>query len=302
MKSVLHLFLCFIIFVMTHHTHAIAQTDPALSQMSQLEKTIFSHAFSSDTVDKRLTRLEHFVFGDTQNGTTADRLKAMTTALGPSHSASANNTTSKPAQEQLAYNSVPPAGIPTASDTTQANTDTSDPPAHYPHITTLEKQILGQTYESEGPAARLKRLELKAFGQVSETPDMSARTDALEEFAERRLKTRPFIPSRDMIAASDASDDAADAPPPEDPLASLPEPPPSTARTLSRVAWCEKHLFGKTFPDMHLLQRLHQLHSELNPNEKVKDIQLMDRLDSIVKEVVLKQHPAHPDDAQNKTH
>lgn len=295
MKSVLHLFLCFIVFVMTHFSHAHAQSDPSLAQMSQLETTIFSHSFNSDPVDKRLTRLEHFVFGDTKEGTTSDRLKAMTTALGVAH-ASAPPTSSAvskvPQNQKMAYNSTPPAQTPAVSDMTAP----SDPPAQYPHITALEKQILGQTYESEGLQTRLKRLETKAFGAESENPDMSARTDALEDYAERRLKTRPFIPSRDMVAAAEAADAPDDAPPPEDPLASLPTPPPSTARTLSRVAWCEKHLFGKTFPEMHLLQRLHQLNAELFPKDHEKDIQLMDRLDVIVKAVVLKQHPPHPDD------
>ncbi len=290
MKSVLHLLFCFIIVLMTHFTHAHAQTDPSLAQMSKLETTIFSHSFGSDPLDKRLTRLEHFVFGDTKDGTTADRLKAMETVLGPSHSGN-SGVAKTPQNQQLAYNPTPPGEVPIVSDMT-------DPPAQYPHITTLEKQILGQTYESEGPSARLKRLELKAFGAPSESPDMSARTDALEDYAERRLKTKPFIPSQDMVRAVEAPDygDAGDAPPPEDPLASQPEPPPSSARTLSRVAWCEKHLFGKTFPEMHLLPRLHQLNAELFPKDKEKDIQLMDRLDVIVKAVVLKQHPPHPND------
>lgn len=290
MKSVLHLLVCFIVFLMTHFSHAHAQSDPSLAQMSQLETTIFSHSFNSDSVDKRLTRLEHFVFGDTKEGTTSDRLKAMTTAMGVAHASAPPSVAKVPQNQQLAYNSTPPAQAPVVSDMT-------DPPAQYPHITALEKQILGQTYESEGLQSRLKRLETKAFGAASENPDLSARTDALEDYAERRLKTRPFIPSRDMIAAAEAADaDAPDAPAPEDPLASLPTPPPSTARTLSRVAWCEKHLFGKTFPDMHLLQRLHQLNAELFPKDHEKDIQLMDRLDVIVKAVVLKQHPPHPDD------
>jgi len=92
---------------------------------------------------------------------------------------------------------------------------------------------------------------------------------------------------------SDADDStpAPKAPPPEDPTASLPTPPPEGARLLSRVAWCEMHLFNKTYPDMHLLQRLHQLNAQLNPTDKEKDIQLMDHVDTIVKEVVMRQHP-----------
>jgi hypothetical protein len=73
--------------------------------------------------------------------------------------------------------------------------------------------------------------------------------------------------------------------------ANRPTVPSSHERTLSRVAWCEKQLFGQSYPDMHLLPRLHKLNAELFPQDKEKDIQLMDRIDIIVREVVLRKHP-----------
>jgi hypothetical protein len=39
---------------------------------------------------------------------------------------------------------------------------------------------------------------------------------------------------------------------------------------------------------------LHQLNHELFPDDKEKNIQLMDRIDTIVKEVVLRKHPHQP--------
>lgn len=60
---------------------------------------------------------------------------------------------------------------------------------------------------------------------------------------------------------------------------------------LTRIAWCEQHVFGKTFPQLHLTARLHQLNAELFPNDRESDFQLMDRLDVIVREVVMQQHP-----------
>jgi len=73
--------------------------------------------------------------------------------------------------------------------------------------------------------------------------------------------------------------------------AAKPNAPTTHERTLSRVAWCEMQLFGKSYPQLHLLQRLHQLNADLFPNDKEKDIQLMDRIDIIVREVVLRKHP-----------
>jgi len=45
---------------------------------------------------------------------------------------------------------------------------------------------------------------------------------------------------------------------------------------------------------MHLLKRLHQLNHELFPNDKESDLQLMDHIDTIVKEVVLRKQPHQP--------
>lgn len=73
--------------------------------------------------------------------------------------------------------------------------------------------------------------------------------------------------------------------------ANKPTVPSTHERTLSRVAWCEKQLFGQSYPEMHLLPRLHKLNAELFPHDKEKDIQLMDRIDIIVREVVLRKHP-----------
>lgn len=73
--------------------------------------------------------------------------------------------------------------------------------------------------------------------------------------------------------------------------ADRPEPPSPQERTLSRVAWCEKQLFGQTFPQMHLLKRLRQLNDNIFPGDRSSDMQLMDRIDLIVKTVVLRKHP-----------
>jgi hypothetical protein len=62
----------------------------------------------------------------------------------------------------------------------------------YPHITTLEKAILGQTYIGQGLTARLARMEAKAFGKASTDPDLSQRTDALEDYSQKTLHQRPF--------------------------------------------------------------------------------------------------------------
>jgi hypothetical protein len=97
-----------------------------------------------------------------------------------------------------------------------------------------------------------------------------------------------MMPYTGPIRSDDADEDA---PKPEDPAVFQESPPDAHARMLVRVGWCEQHLFGHTYPNLHLQQRLHQLNAELYPNDHEPDIKLMDRLDVIVKAVVMKQHP-----------
>jgi hypothetical protein len=53
----------------------------------------------------------------------------------------------------------------------------------YPAIDRLETQLLGRTYPSDSLKNRLARMELKAFGAVSSTDDLSGRREALEQYA-----------------------------------------------------------------------------------------------------------------------
>jgi hypothetical protein len=62
----------------------------------------------------------------------------------------------------------------------------------YPHITTLEKAILGQTYLGQALPVRLARMEAKAYGKASTDTDLSQRTDNLEDYSQKTLHQRPF--------------------------------------------------------------------------------------------------------------
>lgn len=61
-----------------------------------------------------------------------------------------------------------------------------------PHITSLEQEILGQTYVNDELSARLSRMEAKAFGKASTDSDLSQRTDSLEDYAQKKLHKKPF--------------------------------------------------------------------------------------------------------------
>ena len=315
-----------------------AKNDDITREIRGYEHKYFERNFETETDDQRLNRLENFIFGATNSGDAAHRTAQIIAAVGlPAEL--------KPTPPVEAATSKPtPAFSPGSYAPSQNQPDQS--PGHYPRVTALETAILGQSYPTEPITNRLNRMELKAFGTQSQNTDLSARTDALDQYAVTKLHIKPEnalatnprmdgqVPSAaagnlgsfesnpfvrglrsiasdlnpvNSIAASsqnktssysseeDADDPAAEAHRKmiEQQLidAAKPNAPSSHERTLSRVAWCEMQLFGKSFPQLHLLQRLHQLNSDLFPSDKEKDIQLMDRIDIIVREVVLRKHP-----------
>lgn len=271
-----------------------SNSENTTEELDALEKRFFRHDFSRDTVDERLTRMEKFTFGETSEGSVESRLSRLSSILETHSADTPLNSLAHTNPQKIAMAQTPATFNPPPAAYNAPDGGTTD----YPHITYLEDEILGQDYPGQPLATRLARLETKAFGSPQTNPDFSSRTDALERYAEIRLHKKPFDqkPADRSLRYEDTDDGtdqapAARAPRPEDADASLPTPPPESARLLTRVAWCEMHTFGRTYPELHLLPRLHQLNAKLFPTDHSKDIQLMDHVDSIVKEVVIRQHP-----------
>ncbi len=260
-------------------------------ELESLEKRFFIHDFSKESIEQRLERMEKFTFGEAGKGSAQARLSRIAATL-ETHSpdtplSSLTKTATSGAKPIVASKPDYPASAPSAPAD-----DSDDGSTDYPHITFLENEILNQSFAGQPLATRLARLESKAFGSPSNNPDLSDRTDALERYAEVRLHKKPFAPS--PTEREDDGEQVATQSAPirrDDPEAALPDPPAESARLLTRVSWCEMHTFGKTYPELHLLARLHQLNSKVFPLNHEKDIQLMDHVDNIVKEVVLRQHP-----------
>ncbi len=197
----------------------------SMKNLILLEKKYFEHTFDSDTIEGRVERIEQLILGDATKGNPQDRLNKMVTSLvndggslDPvnSNTADAASTAKAPAKNKQVAATPPSAqnGRDLSNDP-YANDHDEDPAAgqtsNYPHITNLEKQILGTTYDGQALNARLTRLETKAFGAVSQLPDLSQRTDALERYAENKLKKKPFAgtESADLAAAEfEASGDS----------------------------------------------------------------------------------------------
>ena len=313
--------------IVTVYSYHLANTPPAyaavaspsdaasksmLVEIDGYEKKLFERTFDGETNGRRLDRLETFIFGATSTGSIAARIAKIAQVV-PLTTPPPTKTIAPPGASQS--QTVAPAAEPAL-----------DSPGNYPHITALEAKILGDTYTDQPLTTRLSRLETKVFGAPSKSRDFEERTDAIDRYERARrapgsmvIGTRPDDDDEDLAAAASTTPrhfQYAEPPPmprhfesaDEDPGAYVRHehieqeladaqktaPPTKEERTLSRIAWCEQQMFGHAFPEMHLLKRLHQLNAELFPTDREKDIDLMDRIDVIVKEVVLRKQPHQP--------
>jgi hypothetical protein len=313
-------------------------------RITLLEKTILGKSFQTDKLPARFARMETKAFGHQSASTD---LSERTDTLEQY----AEKTLHLKAQQD--------------EDSGEVNmADSSKPTSAYPHITSLETAILGQTYESELPGDRLSRMETKAFGAPTQSTDLATRTDALENYAEKKLhkKTQqnetadadgsrsqrgggggggltktiaqavgnsllsmvgggPGIggpgmspggmmgggypmgrgmgmggfgmgPSR-MRQRTQNDVQPQEIPPEVDPLIASATPPPSSARTLTKVGWCEMQVFGQTFPKMHLPDRLGKLNREITFEPNKSDLELMDDIPKLVSAVQARKIGGH---------
>ena len=314
----------------------------AYPHVTELENSILGQNFPSQDLAVRLARMEKKAFG---NASASSDLSQRTDAL------------EQYAEKNLHKKDFYEDTTETATTTGGAASDSSA--ADYPRITALEKVILMQSHAGEPLPERLNRMEAKAFGSPSEKLDLSQRTDALEKYAEKTLHKKPLVdpeqsdyevargaaggaqprgstanllakvgnsllgmagmgmgpggmglgsgPIAGIMGAGgasgfggvrvrsrqsvqeeqdkDSSDDLADANR-EEPSIHASVPPPSDAKLLTKVGWCEVQVFGHTFSTMHLPQRLQQLNGELNFEPGKSNMQLMDDVPLMIKAVV----------------
>lgn len=259
---------------------ADGDTASITTDIGTLEKKFFEHTYPNETTDQRLSRIEQLVFGETRTGSDQTRITNLLTAVP------ASDTTSAPIQ--VATNSSS-----TTSNNQSAQSDSSDdsyqsepgdvPAAdQYPRVTKLEQAILGHTFTNEPLKQRLDQLEMKAFGKRSTTEDLSQRVDDLTAFAQRH--GNPDLGRQSQIADDD-DDNAGPSYAPARQAVSFPtnQIPGSTAPIQQRVAWLEQQVFGGTFKDKHLLERLKNLDDQVFPNEKVDQHEsLDDRVNSLL--------------------
>lgn len=148
----------------------------AFKELKALEKRFFIHEYDHDPPEKRVERLELFIFGSAQSGKNDDRLKRIKEAVAKNDQEAARAVKAAAA---TAPDNIKKPGAPTSS-------------AQYPVLNTLEWRVLKKTHGSDSLDARLDRLETQLFGQPSQA---MAYTDRIE-----RLKKMTGIFANDSPA------------------------------------------------------------------------------------------------------
>ncbi|MBU6453465.1 MAG: hypothetical protein KGS72_16915 [Cyanobacteria bacterium REEB67] len=180
-----------------------------------LEKAILKKDYVGEALSARLARMEAKAFGkasvDPDLSLRTDNLEDYAQKVlhqKPWGAGSAYDVEQAEAAAAASGNTAYPdpgggPGIGTsAGDGAEMQGSVQTSQAQYPHITALETGILGQTYTSEALPDRLTRMELKAFGSKSSSQDYSDRTDALENYATKKLHKKPFVQEQKQEAAS----------------------------------------------------------------------------------------------------
>ncbi len=134
--------------------------NPQNAQLSKIESSIWGFDYQKDDVQKRLSRIENNVFGQTSGGLSVDkRIQKLNEALG---------FESYEDSKKQAYE---------IDDTEVAG-------VNYPQIDALEYQMFNTTYEKENIYKRLDRLEKKIFGS-SQDGNLASRTERLKAYVKK---------------------------------------------------------------------------------------------------------------------
>jgi hypothetical protein len=323
--------------------------------ITELERSILNATFIGQPLSSRLSRMEQKAFGaPSSTPDLSDRTDALEQyAEQKLHKTFVGMTADQGSNGNGTYvegdgsgAAAPPAVLSTGAGAADSASQTD-----YPRVTALENAILGQAYAGQPLGDRLSRMEVKAFGSPSTNSDFGDRTDALEKYADKKLhkkiekelapeetagggNTQPRSGMENIVSMigrsllgmaagnvggiggvgpgagllpgfsgirthqksqaqqqqEEQQSKAQQESRREDPAVYQKDPPPPDAKLLTKVGWCEVRVFGHTFQNMHLAQRLGQLNQELNFEPGKSDLELMDHINALM--AAARTHPA----------
>lgn len=261
---------------------ASAQAQPAdLNQsLSQLEIRFFANDRDDQSNDARLERLEKFIFGETKDGTEQQRLDALLKAIPapPLPEATAVQPETEPKHDKQ---------ISPAASGQEAQTQPPPNSSDYPTVSKLETLIIGNSFVGESIQKRLDRLESKAFGQPSESTDLTARVDRLKNYT--GLHT-PF--SEDEYVPPAVANRYAN-----------PEGVASGGGILQNVFQLEQNVFGRSYAKKAMIDRVSTLERAVFPAEQVTTgSSLPERIDRLMAAVGEERNlSGYPPESQPRT-
>ncbi len=253
------------------------------TSLDQLEKHFFEHTYPKDSSEARIERLEKLVFGEAKSGDESTRLSNLLTTvpdLASSPSASSSSSAS-PASSSAAQSAGPTADQDSDSSaggqSSSPQATAEDTSQDYPRVDALEQVLLGKTYKNKTVADRLNQLEIKAFKRPSDNPDLSERVSLLGDYVQKRYHRSVDEIINPGAPASNGDDDTAVARRPSysgsTPSGSYgmgggaDQAPPANASEMQQVAWLEQHVYGKTFPNNTLVDRIKRLDQTVFPSD-----------------------------------
>lgn len=229
-------------------------------KLAEIEQKYFGQSYNADSDQHRTERVEKLIFGQPGSGSLEQRIgKISATANAAANDVNATDSDSGQTvgQEQ----SAPPTNQPAVKTTSKTGSAVTEA---YPHVTELENSILGQNFPAQDLAVRLARMEKKAFGNASPSFDLSQRTDALEQYAEKNLHKRDFY--EDTADASATTGGAVS---------------DASSAAYPRITALEKIILMQSHPQDPLPERLNRMEAKAfgSPSEKVDLSQRTDALE-----------------------
>ncbi len=206
---------------------------PNAKALVALESKFFEHTYPTDNDDDRIARLEKLIFGETKSGDTQSRLADIQKIVSTNEIPDSSNPTSTGAGGGAGNNQASGSNTNSTNSASSASggSAASVPVGSYPRVDAMEELLLGQQYKTMPLEQRMTQLEKKAFGHPTSSDDLSARTDALEQYWQKNLS--PSINQK-------------------------------YDRTLTQM---ESQVLGQSYPDKPIIERLQTLEGVVFPNE-----------------------------------
>lgn len=160
----------------------------AKKQLLKVESKYFGHGFESDSEEARASRLEQLMFGESSTGNPEDRIKKILEISPTEDEPSKSSATTEKRSSKPGKTAAFIDADKIESRTSSLNEEESNELKDYPHVSALEKVILGRTFSGQALSARLSRIETKAFGKPTNIASTSQRIDALDQYVESKLQ------------------------------------------------------------------------------------------------------------------